>query len=200
MKLHHHGFRVGTPHVAETRGRGRAPRRELTSIERRPFMTEASRVLSDRFAFRLLGAVASLDDFGRYADSALALTRSTFGHAETEETVRHMVGDYVVLTTDTRNDTVAGLTVLSPCPATPEAPGQQHTAHVKAISQAGALPRNGRRRCWWATGSIPRELNRLRFEQILDRTIQTVTTTTQNPKVDAAYVQSLTNSSLAIES
>ena len=148
-------------------------------------MTEADLVVSDRFAFRSLGAVASLDDFGRYADPAFALGRSTFGHAESEEeTVRHMCGDYVALATDLRNETVAGMTILSMSTAaeSPQAQLRRHD-HIKgdaAVAHLQGTVINPGVRGF----GLYRELNRFRFEQILERRIGFVTTTTQNPKVE----------------
>ncbi len=148
-------------------------------------MTDAGLVVSDRFAFRSLGTVASLDDFGHYADSAFALARSTFGHAESEEeTVRHMIGDYVALATDLRNDTVAGMTILSRSTAAESAQTQiQRHDHIEPDAAVAHL--QGTVTDPDARGlGLYRELNRLRFEQILDRSIRFVTTTTQNPKVE----------------
>ncbi len=143
-------------------------------------------MVSDRFAFRSLGAVASLDDFGRYADSAFALGRSTFGHAESEEeTVRHMIGDYVALATDLRSDTVAGITILSMSTVAepPQAQLRRHDHHIDPDAAVAHL--QGTVTDPDARGlGLYRELNRFRFEQILDRSIRFVTTTTQNPKVE----------------
>jgi hypothetical protein len=50
-------------------------------------------VWSDPFRFRTMRTVASLDDFGPFAESAFSLARATFGHVErAEETVRHCRG------------------------------------------------------------------------------------------------------------
>ena len=156
-------------------------------------MTDAGLVVSDRFAFRSLGAVASLDDFGRYADSAFALGRSTFGHAESEEeTVRHMLGDYVALATDLRNDAVAGMTILSMSTAA-ESPHTPLRRHERIERNAAVAHLQGTVTDPNARGlGLYRELNRLRFEQILNRSIRFVTTTTQNPKVERG-VRSILN-------
>jgi hypothetical protein len=148
-------------------------------------MTEAGLAVSDRFAFRSLGAVTSLDDFGRYADSALALGRSTFGHAESEEeTVRHMMGDYVALATGLCNNAVAGMTILSISTAA-ESPQTQLRRHDHIEPGAAVAHLQGTVTDPDARGlGLYRELNRLRFEQILARSIRFVTTTTQNPKVE----------------
>jgi len=147
-------------------------------------------VSSDRFAVHSLGAVASLDDFGHYADSALALARSTFGQASTEDNiVKVMIGDFVALATDLRNDTVAGMTILTMSTAAEFAQANinierwDHLAPDAAVAHLQVTVTDPDARGL----GLYRELNRLRFEQILDRSIRFVITTTQNPKVELDY-------------
>lgn len=129
--------------------------------------------------------MASLDDFGHYADSALALARSTFGQAATEDNiVRVMIGDFVAIATDLRNDTVAGMTILTMSTASEFAHANiRRWDHLEPDAPVAHL--QGTVTDPDARGlGLYRELNRLRFEQILDRSIRFVITTTQNPKVE----------------
>ena len=137
------------------------------------------------FGFRSLGPVASLDDFGVYADSALALGRAVFGHAESEEaTVRHMTGDCVVLATEARSARVVGMTILSMSTVaeSPQAQLERH-AHVPRHTALAHLQGTVIDPDVQGLG-LYRELNRFRFESILDRRIRFVSATTQNPKVE----------------
>ncbi|MGB7879555.1 MAG: hypothetical protein WBL31_12380 [Ilumatobacteraceae bacterium] len=140
---------------------------------------------SDRLVVRTLHAVASLDDFGPDAESAFALARATFGHAESaDDTVRHMIGDDVVLVTDGRVGRVVGLSILSVSPAAESPQGQLERdgrigrdaviAHLQGTVVHPDVQGRG----------LYRELNRLRFEPVLERGIRFVSTTTQNPKVE----------------
>ncbi len=95
-----------------------------------------------------------------------------------------MIGDYVALATDLRNDTVAGMTMLSMSTAA-ESPQTQLRRHDHIDRDAVVAHLQGTVTDPDARGlGLYRELNRFRFEQILDRRVRFVTTTTQNPKVE----------------
>lgn len=172
------------PTSPDRRGR-HTPTSSIDDDPRVPETADVSLVTSDRLVVRTLHAVASLDDFGPDAESAFALARATFGHAESaDDTVRHMIGDDVVLVTDGRVGRVVGLSILSVSTAAESPQGQLERdgrigrdaviAHLQGTVVHPDVQGRG----------LYRELNRLRFEPVLERGIRFVSTTTQNPKVE----------------
>ena len=138
-----------------------------------------------QFRFVVLGKVESLDDFGPLGDGAFSLGRATFGHAESEEeTLRHLVGDHVVVAVDGDAGTVAGMTILATATGAglPEGlllrSAEVSQSMTIAHLQGTVIRPDARGR------GLYRELNRLRFDSILERRIRFVSTTTQNVKVE----------------
>jgi hypothetical protein len=148
-------------------------------------LADARPARSEQFSFVTLKSVASLDDFGTYADSVFALTRATFGHAESvDETLRHLSGDDVALVTDGRTGGVVGLTTLSMSTGA-QLPHVQLERHGEVSRETAIAYLQGTVIHPDAQGrGLYRKLNRLRFEGILDRRARFVSTTTQNPKVE----------------
>ncbi len=162
-----------------------ALRRLSDDDPRIPDLADARPARSEQFSFLSLRSVASLDDFGTYADSAFALARATFGHAESvDDTLRHLSGDDVALVIDVRTGGVVGLTTLSMSTGA-ELPHGQLERHGEVSRETAIAHLQGTVIHPGAQGrGLYRELNRLRFEGILDRRIRFVSATTQNPKVE----------------
>jgi hypothetical protein len=140
---------------------------------------------SDPFGFSTLSAVAKLEDFGVYADSAFALARATFGHAESlEVTVQHMTGDHVVLVVDALSGRVVGMSMLRLTTAVESSPGElERRAGVAPDAAIAHLHGTVIDPDVRGLGLF-RELNRRWFAPVLDRRIRFVSATTQNPKVE----------------